>query len=128
MSFANQAYQDRCLMNGITRSYNLWAGGGGTGNCTSVVADGQIASINYTASTGKYTITFANVGAQATPVAINIAAFGATAKQRVELDAYSSTNKTLVIWTYTAGSLGDLATTDFLAIEVVWCDSTVPIG
>lgn len=115
-------------MNGIVRSYNLWAGGGAASNCTSSVADGQIASINYTASTGKYTITFANVGAQATPVAIHVSAFGASAKLNVKLDAYSSTNKTLVIWVYSDTTLADLAATDFLGIETVWCDSTVPIG
>ena len=128
MSFANQAYVPRFLMNGIVHSYNLYAGGGAAADCAKSVGDGQIASVVYNASTGKYLITYNNVGAKTTPVAVNISAFGATAKLNVKLDAYSATNKTLVFWIYADTTLADLATTDFVSIETVWCDSSVPVG
>lgn len=128
MSFANQAYVPRMLMNGLVYSYNQFAGGGAAADCTTSVNDGQISSVAYNASTGKYLVTFANVGAKTTPVAINVSAFGATAKLNVKLDAYSASNKTLVLWIYADTTLADLATTDFLCIETVWCDSTVPVG
>lgn len=103
-------------------AHGVYTGGGAAANCTKTTGavQGGVASVNYNAATGKYRITFVDVGQQ-------ILQFRATvgrADAAVPLfvipihSSFNRGNKTLDINVRTEAALTDLAATDQIQIEV----------
>ena len=65
MSTGN-SFPVRSTVPDTVRVQGVWTGGGAAANCTKAAADWNrgIASVNYNAATGKYKITFVDVGQQ----------------------------------------------------------------
>lgn len=111
-----------------TEVRGVWTGGGAAANCTKASADASkgIASINYNAATGKYRITFTDVGQQVLDATVNVtrAAGAAPISCNVVRGSFSAANKTLDFeaWAVSAGAhaLIDLLTTDKAMVTVVF--------
>lgn len=60
------AYPKRCSLPGVTVVQGVWTGGGAGAACTKAAADHSegIASVAYNSATGKYLVTFTDVGQQ----------------------------------------------------------------
>ena len=114
------------------RTCERWQGGGAATSCTSVAkASGRnIASVAYV-STGRYTVTFRNVGAQWLGISGMVAAAAGAANSflvREVVGSYSATAKTvdITICDLATPSLHDLATTEFVRLDAEWNDSDQP--
>jgi hypothetical protein len=115
------------------RTRERWLGGGAAADCTKISkASGKnIASIAYAAATGKYTITFRNVGAQWLGLHASVAAAAGAATAFVAFEivgSYSATAKTVQIQVSDVATptAHDLAATENLIIDAEWCDSDQP--
>jgi hypothetical protein len=121
---APQGYPgDKTTIPGTFKVQGVWTGGGAATNCTKAAADWSkgIASVNYTAATGCYTITFTDVGQQ-------IVGWKITTGQQTGVNplnfilrngSFSATTKSVIIEVSAddSGTLTDLLTTDKLYIE-----------
>jgi hypothetical protein len=104
--------------------HGQFTGGGAAANCTktSGAINTGISSVNYNAATGKYLVTFQDVGQQL----VEFRACVGRADAAVPLfvipihGSLSLTSKTLPINVRTEAALTDLATTDKLFITAVW--------
>ncbi len=116
----------RSVIPGDWKANGVFTGGGAAANCTKTTGavQGGIASVNYNAATGKYRITFVDVGQQI----IRFLGTVGRADAAVPLfvipihSSFSRANKTLDINVRTEAALTDLATTDQLQLEVVFTD------
>ena len=122
MSIGN-ASAVRSTIPGVHKVQGVWTGGGAAANCTHAAADWSkgIASLNYNAATGKYKITFTDVGQQI--VGHNIRVCGLTGVDQVTVNllrgTFSSTAKTVEVeFSDLAGTLLDLLTTDKVLVDV----------
>lgn len=112
-----QAYPIRSTVSGITRLQGVWTGGGAAADCTKEDEDHNegIAAIEYNAATGKYLVTFNDVGQQLVYASCEVA--GATTEPPVKANVlrgtYDRAEKTVEVEFYKHdGSLIDLLTTD----------------
>lgn len=119
------AYPVRSIIPDTKRVQGVWTGGGAAANCTQSSSDWSkgIASVNYNAATGKYKITFRDVGQQIVGGKIEVCRAAAAAPLLAVINraTFSIANKTVdfEVWDVDAGSaLTDLATTDKLLIDI----------
>ena len=117
---------------GTFKAQGVWTGGGAATNCTKAAADWNrgIASVNYTAATGIYTITFLDVGQQIVGHKIG---FGQQTGVNplaycVRNGSFSATTKSVIVEfsASDSGTLTDLLTTDKLYIEFEFATSPPP--
>lgn len=125
MAITKQGYVLQALNNGLKLQLNEWVGAGAAANLTTKRLGQGISSIAYNSSTGKYLITFSEVGYQ-TPAFFASVTDSADNKWNVKLGAYAPASKMLVVWCYADTTLTDLPTTATLSILALHCDSTVP--
>lgn len=113
----------RSTIPGIDCVQGVWTGGGAAANCTRAAGDWNrgIASVNYNAATGKYLVTFIDVGTQIVWGRCEVmGAAGAAGKQvNVVRSTFNATAKTVQIevWDTATPSLVDLAATDKLCLK-----------
>ena len=103
----------------------IWKGGGAAANCTRSAGRG-ITSVNYNAATGRYIITFDDVGESLINVQLAVqAAAGAATSFIARPTVYSASAKTLTfdVTDLATPTNHDLATTEFVHIRVVFDDS-----
>jgi len=114
------------------RTCERWQGGGAS---TALAAVAKLSGRNITGvafvSTGRYTVTFRNVGAQFLGIGGTVAsAAGATNTfvVREVVGSYSATAKTvdITICDLATPTLHDLATTEFVRLEAEWSDTDQP--
>jgi len=104
----------------------VWTGGGAAANCTKAATDVSkgIASVNYNAATGKYLITFTDVGSAILDGEVNIMRPAGTAplQANVVFGSLDRSAKTLQfeVWDTATPSLTAVALTDKLCITVVF--------
>jgi len=105
-----------------SRDTARFTGGGAAANCARVVGD-NIRSVNYNAATGKYIVTFNEVGGVIgfASAQVHAVAAGANVLARLVFASFSASAKTIQLETYTdAGAAVDLLTTAHLCIEIEW--------
>lgn len=105
-----------------------WAGGGAAGNCTRTSGRG-ISSVDYNSATGKYVITFAEVGEYFLGARIDImSADGASTSFLGRPCVYSASAKTLTVNVSDVATPTnhDLATSESMVIDAAWDDSDAP--
>ena len=112
-----QAYPIRSTAGGLTRMQGVWTGGGAAANCSRAAADHNkgISSVAYNGATGKYLVTFTDVGQQIVYADAQVSGLTGVAKVvcNVLRGSYDRTAKTVQVefWKHD-GSLIDLLTTD----------------
>ncbi len=118
----------RSTIPGVYKVQGVWTGGGAATDCTHAAADWSkgITSVTYNSATGKYLITFTDVGQQI--VGHNIRVCGATTVDPVAVQlirgSLSTSAKTVQVeFSDLAGGLLDLLSTDKLLIEVDFVNS-----
>lgn len=134
MSFTTGGqWPQKNTMNMPVRTCERWQGGGAAADMTKVskAAGRNIASIAYAAATGKYTITFRNVGAQWLGLQGTVAKAAGAAGQKLVNEiagSYSSTTKSvqIQITDVATPTAADLANTEFLNLACEWSDSDQP--
>lgn len=115
------AYEARCTVPDATEVTGVWTGGGAAADCTHTSTDWSkgIASIAYAGATGKYTITFTDVGQQ-------LIGWTATVLRATTEDpmfflpiagTLSTSAKTLSVECNVGGTLTDALTTDKILIN-----------
>lgn len=110
------------------RLRGMWLGGGAAANCTRYSGRG-ITSVNYNAATGQYKITFAEVGKNLLGAMLSVqAAAGAATSFIARPTVYSASAKTLTfdVTDLATPTNHDLATTEYVHIDVEWDDSDAP--
>ena len=124
MSLGN-AFPLKSNLPDLVQVIGVWTGGGAATNCTKAAADWSrgITSLNYNAATGKYLITFTDVGQQI--VSHSIAVCGLTTVDMVSVNlirgSFSISAKTCEVeFSDLAGILLDLLTTDKILINVTF--------
>lgn len=125
MSLGN-AYPARKLTPNTRTVTARFTGGGAAGNWTKVYGDG-IASVAYNAATGKFLMTFVDVGAaiQTASVVGHNAAGTAPLFGSVDFANLSLSAKTVPVEMWTdAGALADPDTTCHITVTVEWRDNT----
>lgn len=122
MSIGN-ATEVRSTLPGVHKVQGVWTGGGAAQNCTHVAADWSrgVASLDYNGATGKYLLTFTDVGQQI--VGHNIRVCGQTGEDPVEVNllrgTFSTTTKSVEVeFSDLTGALLDLLSTDKVLIDV----------
>lgn len=115
-----QAYLDRSTLPGITKAQGVFAGGGAAANCTQAGPINGVVSVTYNAATGRYLITFADVGGIIVGDGCKVARAQGAVPLFVNLvhSTFSQANKTVEIDVRTEAALTDLATTDRLYVNV----------
>lgn len=107
-------------------AHGVFTGAGAAANCTKTTGavQGGIASVNYNAATGKYRITFVNVGQQILQFRGTVGRADAAVPLFVIPihSSFNRANKTLDINVRTEAALTDLAATDQIQIEVDFTD------
>lgn len=123
---AGQRYPKRTVVPASWSATGVFTGGGAAANCTKTTGaiQGGIASVNYNAATGKYRITFHDVGQQVLRVLATVGRADAAVPLFVIPihSSFSRANKTLDINVRTEAALTDLAATDQLQLEVTFTD------
>lgn len=128
MAFNQTSYRVDSAVSSQIEVHGRWLGAGGTNNCTKVSGVG-ISSVNYNAATGKYIITFSNVGATYLGCVLTVqnAADTNTGMKVAVPVAYSASAKTLTIDVADLDkALTALTSSDTLEIHAYWSDSSVP--
>lgn len=122
MSLGN-AFPIRSTIPDTVKVQGVWTGGGAGQDCTHVAADWNrgVASVVYNSATGKYLMTFMDVGQQI--VGHNIRVCGLTGVDPVVVNlligTFSTSAKTVEVeFSDLAGTLIDLLTTDKLLVDV----------
>lgn len=113
----------------------VWKGGGAATDMTKGVVGTDpgtskgITSVKYNAATGKYRITFDNVGKVLLGLHVQVFTAAATAAgvRVANVNAYSSSNKTadFIVCDTATPTATDLSTSDYVLITGVWSDSDV---
>lgn len=126
MSLGN-AFPVRSNVPDLIEVRGVWTGGGSAANCTHTSTDWSvgIASINYDGATGKYTITFVDVGAQLLEAKVDIhrVAGEAPLVANVPLGSFSTTTKQLdfEVWDVDGTSaLTDIPATAKVCVKAVF--------
>lgn len=123
MPAIGNASEVRSTLPGVHKVQGVWTGGGAAADCSHAAADWSrgVASIAYNGATGKYLITFTDVGQQI--VGHNIRVCGLTTVATVTANllrgSFDSAAKTVQVEFYDlGGSLIDLLTTDKVLVDV----------
>lgn len=130
MAFNQTSYPVDAAASSTLLVSGRWSAPGGTGNLTKLAGRG-ISSVNYNSATGKYIITFSNVGATFLGCffsVLNVTDTAAAAKV-VNSVAYSASAKTLTVDVTALGNppaLSNFANGDVFEIMAVWADTSVP--
>ena len=121
----SQKSPGRVLATNAVRLRGRWKGGGAAADCTRESGRG-IASVAYNGATGRYKITFAEVGEVYLGAVFSVqGAAGAATSFMARPTVYSATDKTLTfdVTDLATPTNHDLATSEYVTIDVEWDDS-----